>query len=175
MENWYFGGRLVKAEGKWVATDRLSSAGELGRSALGSYPLWGRAGADGERAAKFGTYYRDATGLDYGTRVLHQYHRAIFAPDPSRTDAVERRDPGSWNMYGYVGGDPINFNDPEGLIRCADAPRFETGQTFGSLINANDDAGLLARVVWAESDNGAYNGLQTQNYFDEKAAVAVPS
>lgn len=33
--------------------------------------------------------------------------------------------------------------------------------------------GLLARVVWAESDNGAYNGFQTQAYFDEKAAVAV--
>lgn len=26
-------------------------------------------------------------------------------------------DPGSWNRYAYVGGDPTNFNDPQGLIK----------------------------------------------------------
>jgi len=40
-------------------------------------------------------------------------------------------------------------------------------------ISAQNDYALLGRVVWAESDNGQYNGFQTQAYFDEKAAVAV--
>ncbi len=97
----------------------------------------------------------------------------FYTPDPAGMDAVDLSDPTSWNMYIYAGDDPVNFNDPEGLIKCADAPEIETGKSFGDLINANNDAGLLSRVVWAESDNGAYNGFQTQDYFDEKAAVAV--
>ncbi|MBI1897279.1 MAG: hypothetical protein HYS04_12270 [Acidobacteria bacterium] len=32
-------------------------------------------------------------------------------------------DPGSWNRYGYLGGDPVNFSDPWGLQQCP-APCF---------------------------------------------------
>lgn len=27
-------------------------------------------------------------------------------------------DPGSWNRYGYVGGDPMNWMDPQGNVKC---------------------------------------------------------
>lgn len=30
--------------------------------------------------------------------------------------------PGSWNRYAYVGGDPINFKDPHGRIQCSVDP-----------------------------------------------------
>jgi RHS repeat-associated protein len=30
-------------------------------------------------------------------------------------------DPGSWNRYSYVGGDPVNFIDPFGEIKCSDS------------------------------------------------------
>jgi RHS repeat-associated protein len=35
------------------------------------------------------------------------------SPDPST--GVNAGDPGSWNRYAYVQGDPVNFNDSEGL------------------------------------------------------------
>jgi RHS repeat-associated protein len=168
-ERVYFGSRLMWRGGSAVYTDRLGS--------VGKYFPYGeeRPAATGGDGEKFATYFRDgATGLDYAVNRYYDSGTGRFlTADPSGMDTVNLSDPGSWNMYAYVGNDPINFNDPEGLIKCAEAPRLETGQTFGQLMNADDDVGLLARVVWAESDNGAYNGFQTQAYFDEKAAVAV--
>ena len=35
-----------------------------------------------------------------------------MSPDPST--GVSLSDPGSWNKYAYVGGDPVNFIDPAG-------------------------------------------------------------
>jgi len=174
-----FGGRMLYTKaGQLAVADRLGSIRPLNGSqtATTSYYPYGeeQPQQSTEDTERFATYYRDSTNLDY---AVNRYYSSQFGrfvtPDPSGMDAAELSDPGSWNMYTYVGDDPINLTDPDGLIKCADALRPETGQTFGSLINAKGDVGLLARVVWAESDNGAYNGFQTQNYFDEKAAVAV--
>jgi hypothetical protein len=38
-------------------------------------------------------------------------------PDPYMA-SVGTEDPGSWNRFAYVGGDPINFQDPSGRWRC---------------------------------------------------------
>jgi len=40
------------------------------------------------------------------------------SPDPSRASGGPG-DPGSWNRYSYVQGDPVNFHDPSGLLQAA--------------------------------------------------------
>jgi RHS repeat-associated protein len=68
----------------------------------------------------FGTYVRDGTfdpagkGLDYARHRYYDPARGRFTTaDPAASGEVSR--PGSWNQYAYTEGDPVNFNDPEGL------------------------------------------------------------
>ncbi|MBI2804266.1 MAG: hypothetical protein HYX68_04690 [Planctomycetes bacterium] len=74
----------------------------------------------------------------------------------------DEEEPRSWNFYGYVLGDPINGNDPEGLdLRGIDPVRSPTPTCLGRLqsqIHAtkdiagflNSDVGTLALQVWFE-------------------------
>jgi hypothetical protein len=63
----------------------------------------------------------------------------------------EVENPGSWNMYAYLEGDPINLNDPEGLVKCGDLRSPDTGgRTLRSIAKGNDNLGLLTRVLFAE-------------------------
>ena len=66
---------------------------------------------------KFTGYYRDAsTGLDYADQRYHQPGVGRFmSPDPFGGSA-KASDPGSWNRYSYVEGDPVNGTDPSGLL-----------------------------------------------------------
>ena len=79
----------------------------------------GRSGgrsADGRE--KFGTYTRDAVGQDYADQRYYGVGTGRFGtPDPMHSAALG--DPGSWNQYSYVGGDPLNFSDPGGSNRLA--------------------------------------------------------
>ncbi len=67
---------------------------------------------------KFATYWADQGGLQY---AQNRYYSATYGrfttPDPYRASGGPS-DPGSWNRYAYVEGDPVNFNDPEGLVSC---------------------------------------------------------
>ena len=62
------------------------------------------------------TYFRDSeTGLDYAQNRYHRPGEGRFmTPDPYMGSASPA-DPGSWNRYAYVGGDPVNRIDPFGL------------------------------------------------------------
>jgi len=67
-------------------------------------------------ATRFTGYFRDAeTGLDYAKNRYHQPGMGRFlTPDPYQQSAGQQ-DPGSWNRYAYVAGDPVNRTDRRGL------------------------------------------------------------
>jgi RHS repeat-associated protein len=106
----YFGGKMIrKAQGR-VNPDRLGS--------IGKYFPYGqeRPSATAEGTEKFATYFRDEnTGLDYAQNRYHKPGEGRFmSPDPYLASGGPG-DPGSWNRYAYVGGNPVNGNDPLGL------------------------------------------------------------
>jgi RHS repeat-associated protein len=73
--------------------------------------------ATASNAEKYATYYRDqGTNLDYADqRYSASGFGRFLTADPAGMDSVDPTNPGSWNTYGYAGGDPINFYDPDGL------------------------------------------------------------
>jgi RHS repeat-associated protein len=108
-ERVYFGGRLLKGESGWTGEDRLGSVGQF-------YPYGEERVGNPKR---FATYERDGGGLDYAVNRYYWVGTGRFmTPDPYMANsggAGDVGDPGSWNRYSYVGGDPVNFFDPEGL------------------------------------------------------------
>ena len=108
----YFGGKLLKNAQGWVNQDRLGSVGKF-------FPYGQeRPSATANGKEKFATYFRDSeTGLDYAqNRYESPGDGRFLTPDPYQASGgVE--DPGSWNRYAYVGGDPINYFDPSGEKR----------------------------------------------------------
>jgi RHS repeat-associated protein len=108
----YFGGKLLKNATGYVGQDRLGSIGKF-------FPYGQERTATSNGTEKFATYTRDAeTGLDYAQNRYHSSGDGRFlSPDPHQPSAG-LEDPGSWNRYAYVGGDPINFLDPLGLQEC---------------------------------------------------------
>ena len=110
--NVYFGGRMIQSNGKTVVVDRLGSvrANENGET-FEYYPYGDEITVKNPQdREKFATYTRDsATGLDYAVNRWHMPGWARFnAPDPYQASAATS-DPGSWNRYAYVGGDPGNL------------------------------------------------------------------
>ena len=68
------------------------------------------------RGSRCCTYFRDSdTGLDYADQRYHAPGQGRFFSDDPSGDNWNSADPGSWNTYAYVIGDPINSNDPTGL------------------------------------------------------------
>lgn len=120
----YFGGKLIRSNGVTVVTDRLGSVRGNANGERMSYLPYGQertSTADGRE--KFGTYVRDGAGQDYADqRYYNPQIGAFWSPDPGGVKTADPTNPGSWNRYAYVQGDPINFNDPTGkeLVDCLD-------------------------------------------------------
>ena len=109
--NYYFGRRLIKnADDLYVGLDRLGSVGRFYPYAQEN-PV-----ASWEGREKFTGYFRDAeTTLDYANQRYYLQAQGRFAtPDPYMASGGPA-DPGSWNRYAYVGGDPVNRVDRNGL------------------------------------------------------------
>jgi RHS repeat-associated protein len=104
----YFAGRLLEAQ------DRLGSVGTY-------YPYGEEYAPTGQDGDKYATYFGDAaTNLQYAKNRYYSSAMGRFlTPDPYRASGGPA-DPASWNRYGYVKGDPVNFNDPRGLDVPAD-------------------------------------------------------
>ncbi len=55
--------------------------------------------------------------LQVDQRYYNQAGR-FFSPDPGGVRTADRSNPGSWNRYAYVNGDPVNLWDPSGTQAC---------------------------------------------------------
>jgi RHS repeat-associated protein len=124
--NLYFGRKLIGNGAGAVATDRLGSVRAVAGSnlTLMSYYPYGqeRPQSNGQTTPngtdKFATYFRDAVGQDYADQRYYNQAGRFFSPDPGGLGTADPSDPGSWNRYAYVGGDPVNFWDPRGSRGC---------------------------------------------------------
>ena len=111
--NYYFGAKLIKDKNGWVYPDRLGSIGKF-------YPYGiERPSATTNGTEKFTGYFRDAeSGNDYAVnRYESPGYGRFLTPDPYSSPSAS--DPGSWNKYAYVEGDPINRTDPSGQDWCS--------------------------------------------------------
>ena len=106
--NTYFNGRLVLEAGVPVMTDRLGSvrvSGRCQRICVRTRP---------RRPATNGRNSERTRGIRrlwiMRITILLQYERPL--PDANTFQRSHPADPGSRNKYAYVGGDPVNFNDP---------------------------------------------------------------
>ena len=111
----YFGSRLL------VTQDRLGSQGRFfpygeDRTSV-NYPQSGQ--------LWFATYADNGTGMYYADQRWYSSAPGRFlSPDPymAITGGNDPGNPQSWNKYPYVRNDPVNFNDPEGLLMRAPDP-----------------------------------------------------
>ncbi|MCC6536220.1 MAG: RHS repeat-associated core domain-containing protein, partial [Bryobacterales bacterium] len=127
-ENVYFGSKPLRLGAETnVVTDRLGSVRRdvrdyfpYGPERTSTYP------GDQE---KYATYEHDAaTDLSYADQRYYATGAGRFMSADRYRASAGVEDPGSWNRYAYVGGDPLNFSDPAGLMWC-----WVTGYTGNNL------------------------------------------
>ncbi len=133
----WFAGRLLSADdGKMTFTDRVGSvrlrvyaanAPTVTWERHGYYPYGEEKTATAGNRTKFGTYTRDAaTGLDYADQRYYGSGLGRFTTSDPYQASGGPSEPGSWNRYAYVEGDPVNFVDPRGLDKCTWNPGTNT-------------------------------------------------
>ena len=111
---------------------------------------------------KFGTYTRDSyTGLDYADQRFYASTYGRFNTADQYMASAGLTNPGSWNRYSYVLGDPINNKDPNGT--CAEDTAY--------VVNVCDTP---APMVYYPSDpssaGGGWGGAQ---YWNSAVAGAI--
>jgi len=134
----YFAGRLVFQEDAVTVTDRLGTVVQESNhvrsegSSLKNFeyfPYEGTAYSGVSPEVTFATYEATPSGLLYAKNRYYDPARGRFTtPDPAASGTIAR--PNSWNRYAYTEGDPVNFNDPEGLFIAN--PWYQTGQNWMS-------------------------------------------
>jgi RHS repeat-associated protein len=134
-DNLYFGGRLIRPGREVVAVDRLGSVRwrrNLDTGATAQFDYWPygqeKPSATAQEGEKFGTYYRDATGLDYADQRYYSSTSGRFLTADRFVTATALRSPTrGWNRYAYVEGDPVNLFDPSGLLYAFPDDNLEQG------------------------------------------------
>jgi RHS repeat-associated protein len=130
----YFGGRLLATEepdgagGELVQyhhSDRLGTRlitnnkdNNVSRQETLAFGTSWDEGSYGATSRRFTSYDRNTqTGLDYAVNRHYDPRQGRFTQvDPIGMAAATLTDPQSLNMYSYVGNDPINRVDPDGLF-----------------------------------------------------------
>jgi RHS repeat-associated protein len=138
----YFGGMLVFGEGdRRITTDRLGSTvrteGYFQPEYRYRYYPYGeqQGGSSNEDQVKFGTYWRDSvSGLDYAQNRYFASSQGRFTSADPYVMSGGMGNPQGWNRYAYVGSDPMNRMDPQGLQ--ARAPKFDcTYNSEGQIVD----------------------------------------
>ena len=113
-----YGPAEMESDAEYFMADRLGSVVMKGSQRYHYYPYDQEiGGATTNDTPKFGTYTRDVSGLDYAmNRFYKNEWGRVTSPDSYQASGGPA-DPGSWNRYAYVGGNPVNYNDPPGLQR----------------------------------------------------------
>ena len=153
--NLYFGGKLIKNKNGWVYPDRLGS--------IGKYYPYGieRPSATTNDTEKFTGYFRDSeTGNDYADQRYESPGTGRFLT-PDRMSG-RPADPGSWNKYAYVGGDPVNRADPSGsdwvCVGYADDPSCYDNGNDGSIGQFCEIAVAMGAMDWYQQNCAAPQG-----------------
>ena len=93
-----------------ATTDRLGSIRAMDNGERYSYYPYGESHTATGGNAQF-------AGLESPVRTYDPNTARFNRPDPLGMRAVVMGDPGSWNRFAYAGGDPVNYNDPDGTNR----------------------------------------------------------
>ena len=160
----HIGGELTSSNGGAVTTDRLGSIRAKGTERYTYYPY----GEAKTATVPGGGMY---AGLESPAREYLSDRGRFDRPDPLGLSAANMGDPGSWNRFAYVQGDPVNYTDPDGLMTCGELP-VDDGRTVSDALLADSEAGLLTRFVWAEGGALAANGDSTTALGLSQALIA---
>uniref|UniRef100_UPI000AC19CAF RHS repeat-associated core domain-containing protein n=1 Tax=Thauera butanivorans TaxID=86174 RepID=UPI000AC19CAF len=113
---WYEG--TTTTDKTWLYADHLGSIVAAANSGGTNTAIY-RYGPYGEPDTTTGVRFR-YTGQQYlGGLNLYYYKARFYSPSLGRflqTDPIGTRD--DLNLYAYVGNNPVNFNDPTGLVKA---------------------------------------------------------
>ena len=148
----WFAGKLIQdssaAGAQPVAQDRLGTNRANGARFR---PYGDEITSTANDREKFATYTRDSyTGFDYADQRFYASTYGRFnTPDPYKASGGPS-DPGSWNRYSYVEGDPVNAKDPRGLylINGADESDLWGGGGLGDGCSEMDPSHRLLFQLW---------------------------
>ena len=170
---YWFGGKLIKNAGGYVAADRLGS--------IGSFYPYGleKPSATQNGKEKFTGYFRDAeTPLDYADQRYHNPGTGRFLTTDSSHSTAGLADPGLWNRYAYVGGDPINRIDPTGKDSCDpfdDGFGLQSCDSFIGIPGLGDGSGCVTADSFGELISVDCNALLFSNWALYGTAPDAPS
>ena len=142
-----FAGKMVQAKGNTVVTDRLGSVRwAAGPGGYAYFPYGEERTITPDDTEKFGTYTRDSSGQDYADQRYYGVGTGRFwSVDPGGMGTAHPGNPGSWNRYGYVNGDPVNFANTA-LRAVATSSQSGTRSTPANSTSPRSSAGCWARA-----------------------------
>ena len=185
--NEYFGGNPLKLNGVAVVTDRLGSVRWNGNGErFNYYPYGEEPGTTANGREKFGTYFRDANGLDYADQRYYDSTKGRFTTvDPLGANGSDSTTPQSLNLLSYAQGDPVNLSDPTGLITFANGAtascgaltinggKFD-GETVTQVMRGTSGEDLMAQLMWHEDGSiGNEDLADSAAYYQDMTALGT--
>lgn len=167
-ENSYLGQRLIRVDTGSSAplTVTYPMLDRLG-STVSHLPYGDERNPTAQERVKFATYHREASGVvDY---AMNRYYSPVYgrftSPDP--VASANPSNPGSWNRYAYVEGDPVNKVDPTGLYAeaaCGDSWATDASLS-GPCSGDNPMGGKDPNISWTNWHPGIFTQHPSQGTY----------